>query len=310
MELGPRDRLSQAFWHEKHKGRTIETPHGDVVHLDLRHLGAPKMHERLPHDLASWPKSTPGIDPAHSPIPVRPAVHYTMGGIPADATPHRRCPGLYAAGECSSVGIHGANRLGSNSLTELLVFGKVAGEQAARSPSRPAAQRRAPRTQARGRRRARGLSGARKTRALRAAAAGDARTMEIGVGIYRSAMRCRPPATLASCATATARCSLTTAPRVQHRVAARDRARLQLEVAEAMAHSALNRKESRGSHQRLDRFGARRRHYLKHTLATYRGDDAPGIDYADVTITRVALRHARGADGREPRHARRRSRSR
>ena len=117
MELGPRDRLSQAFWHEKKKGRAIDGPHGAVVHLDLRHLGEKKLRERLPqiYELA---EAFLGVDPAHAPIPVLPAVHYTMGGILADGTTASSLPGLYSVGECSSVGIHGANRLGSNSLTE------------------------------------------------------------------------------------------------------------------------------------------------------------------------------------------------
>src|SRR5471030_2963224 len=131
MELGPRDRLSQAFWHEKQKGRTIDGPHGAVVDLDMRHLGERKLRERLPqiYELA---EKFLGIDPAHTPIPVLPAVHYTMGGIMADGKTASPLAGLYSVGECSSVGIHGANRLGSNSLTELIVFGKVAGVEATR----------------------------------------------------------------------------------------------------------------------------------------------------------------------------------
>jgi len=131
MELGPRDRLSQAYWHEKQKGRTIAGPHGEVVQLDLRHLGESKLRERLPqiYELAV---EYLGVDPARTPIPVLPAAHYTMGGIVADGTTASPLPGLYSAGECSSVGIHGANRLGSNSLTELLVFGRVAGIESAR----------------------------------------------------------------------------------------------------------------------------------------------------------------------------------
>src|SRR5437868_211879 len=131
MELGPRDRLSQAYWHEKRKGRAIEGPHGAVVHLDLRHLGEAKLRERLPqiYELAL---QYLGVDPARAPIPVLPAVHYTMGGILADGSTAAPLSGLYSVGECSSIGIHGANRLGSNSLTELLVFGKVAGVEAAR----------------------------------------------------------------------------------------------------------------------------------------------------------------------------------
>src|ERR1700674_719030 len=131
MELGPRDRLSQAFWHEQRKGRTIDTPHGPAVHLDLRKLGDKLLRERLPQ-ICELARDFLGIDPAQAPIPVCPNVHYTMGGIPTDVNTAAPLPGLYAAGECASSGIHGANRLGSNSLAELCVFGRVAGEQADR----------------------------------------------------------------------------------------------------------------------------------------------------------------------------------
>jgi len=130
MELGPRDRLSQAFWHEQQAGRTISTPRGDAVNLDLRHLGAAYLHERLPL-ICELAERYMGIDPAKEPIPVCPTAHYTMGGIATDVTTATALPGLFAVGECASSGLHGANRLGSNSLAELLVLGKVAGEQAA-----------------------------------------------------------------------------------------------------------------------------------------------------------------------------------
>ncbi len=129
MELGPRDRLSQAFWHEQKDGRTISTPYGGVVHLDIRHLGEKKIDERLPlvRELA---RSYMSIDPVFEPIPVRPVVHYFMGGIHADINAATPVGGLFAAGECACVSINGANRLGSNSLTELLVFGGRAGRSA------------------------------------------------------------------------------------------------------------------------------------------------------------------------------------
>src|SRR6185503_17770365 len=103
---------------------------GQAVWLDLRHLGAAKIHERLPL-ITEVAKTFVGVDPVVAPIPVRPAVHYTMGGILCNRHTETPLKGLYAAGECSSVGIHGANRLGSNSLAEIVVFGKVAGEHAA-----------------------------------------------------------------------------------------------------------------------------------------------------------------------------------
>src|SRR5213592_4982538 len=130
MELGPRDRLSQAFVKEQEKGRTLEGPYGHYVHLDLRHLGEKVIDAKLPFVRELCLKYQ-GIDPVKEMIPVRPVVHYIMGGVSTDihgATPLR---GLYAAGEAACVSINGANRLGSNSLTEILVFGARAGKAAA-----------------------------------------------------------------------------------------------------------------------------------------------------------------------------------
>jgi fumarate reductase flavoprotein subunit len=290
MELGPRDRLSQAYWHEKQKGRTIPGPHGEVVHLDMRHLGEKKLRERLPqiYELAV---EYLGVDPAHEPIPVLPAVHYTMGGITANGKTESTLPGLYSVGECSSVGIHGANRLGSNSLTELLVFGKVAGVEAAAHARRTAhgndaavaslakdAQRRAESFVTR-------PSGGERIATLRREMA---KSMEDGCGIYRTA--------------ATMQATCETLAELKHRyrtVQVQDKSKAWntewllaielgylLDVAQAMAHSALNRRESRGSHQRLDGFESRDdKNYLAHSLACYRGADAPRIDYGPVRIT-------------------------
>ncbi|MCL1871723.1 MAG: FAD-binding protein [Promicromonosporaceae bacterium] len=146
MELGPRDQLSQAFWHADRDGRTIPTRDGGVVHLDLRHLGKAFLDERLPL-VAGLARRFAGVDPVTEPIPVRPAAHYTMGGIVA--TPSGQVvdaagepvPGLFAAGECASTGLHGANRLGSNSLVETLVGGRAAGSLAADALRRSSASR-------------------------------------------------------------------------------------------------------------------------------------------------------------------------
>ncbi len=291
MELGPRDRLSQAFWHEKQKGRTIGGPLGDVVHLDLRHLGEKKLRERLPqiYELAV---QYLGVDPAQAPIPVLPAVHYTMGGIVANAKTESPMPGLYSVGECSSVGIHGANRLGSNSLTELLVFGKVAGVQAAEyakqqvhaNPALAAALAMQARARALAVLQRRG-SGER----IATLRSEMAQSMEDGCGIYRSA-----PAMQATCdklAELKQRCASVQLD--DHSKAWNTEWLLaielgyQLDVAQAIAHSALQRRESRGSHQRLDGFEARDDiHFLKHSLAHFAGDDAaPRIDHGPVRIT-------------------------
>jgi len=291
MELGPRDRLSQAFWHEKKKGRTIEGPHGAVVNLDLRHLGAAKLHERLPL-ICELAEEFLGVDPAHTPIPVLPAVHYTMGGIVADGNTASSLPGLYSVGECSSVGIHGANRLGSNSLTELIVFGKVAGVEAAKfaksvAISNPAAiKKQAEAAQARALGVVTPSGGKERLAVLRTEMA---KSMEDGCGIYR----------LHSDMQTT--CDKLRELRERYKnLKIDDHSKVYntewllaielgylLEVAEAIVHSALNRKESRGSHQRLDGYEKRDDvNYLKHSLAYYAGDGPPRIEYGDVKITR------------------------
>lgn len=289
MELGPRDRLSQAFWHEQRKGRTIKTPHGDVVHLDIRHLGEKKINERLPmvRELA---QSYAGVDPVYEPIPVRPVVHYTMGGIHTDLNTATSLHGLFAAGECACVSINGANRLGSNSLTELLVFGARAGQAAsAFASANPLAGDSAVRDRARAaEQRIRALftrEGGSETVSGMRKAMHD--TIENGAGIYRSNASleetCRKLAEL----------------RLRYeKVQLQDRSNVfntdltsvlelgaMLDVAQAIAHSATSRKESRGSHQRLDHPERDDQNYLKHSLATYRGAQPPEVSYCDVVIT-------------------------
>jgi fumarate reductase flavoprotein subunit len=291
MELGPRDRLSQAFWYEQQKGRTIEGPHGSVVHLDLRHLGEAYLRERLPqiYELA---EEFLGVDPAHEPIPVRPGVHYTMGGITVDGNCAAPLQGLYAVGECSSVGIHGANRLGSNSLTELCVFGKVAGEEAAKfsksigSGNSATLSAQADAVEQTARALVTKRSGTERIATLRKEMA---QSMEDGCGIYRMAD------------TMQATCNKIDELRERFKNIRLDDTSsvwnsewlmaielgYQLEVAQSMVYSAINRKESRGAHQRLDGYEARDDvNFLKHSLAYYNGDAAPRIELGEVKITK------------------------
>jgi fumarate reductase flavoprotein subunit len=290
MELGPRDRLSQAFWHEEQKGNTIPTSKGSVVNLDLRHLGAQKIHERLPL-ITDVAKTFIGIDPVTEPIPVRPAVHYTMGGIASSLSTETAMKGLFTAGECSSVGIHGANRLGSNSLAEIVVFGKVAGAAAAayaqnaRESNAGSARQQAQARAVQFETMLRGDTGERI--ATLRDEMGD--SMEAGVGIFRDANGMQ------------ATCDKLAELRARYRSGIRldDHSKafntewlsaielgFMLEVAEAMAHTALNRKESRGAHVRLDEYQTRDdEHFLKHSLATHTGDGPPAITYQPVTIT-------------------------
>src|SRR5438128_12050266 len=131
MELGPREILARAIDQEIEQGRAFDGPYGEYVHLDVRHLGEKTIDEKLPF-VRELTKKFVGIDPVHEPIPVRPVVHYMMGGVDTDLVGRTPLPGLYAAGEAACVSINGANRLGPNSLTECLVFGARVGEQAAR----------------------------------------------------------------------------------------------------------------------------------------------------------------------------------
>ena len=291
MELGPRDRLSQAFWHEEQNGRTIATAQGQAVHLDLRHLGKEKLHERLPQ-ICEMAQAFLGVDPVYAPIPVRPAVHYTMGGILVDTKTASPLPGLYAAGECSSIGIHGANRLGSNSLAELCVFGKVAGSEAARFARSIAAgnsttiERQADAARQRAMNLVNRSKGSERISVLRNEMA---LSMERGCGIYRTGRDMQDT------------CDKIDELKLRYRnVEVGDKSSVWntewllaielgylLDVAEAIVYSALNRKESRGAHQRLDGFDQRDdANYLKHSLAHYADAGPPRIDYGPVAITR------------------------
>ncbi len=126
MELASRDVISRAEQTEIDEGRGVD---GNVL-LDLRHLGAEKILERL-HGTRELSMVFAGIDPIHEPIPVRPGAHYHMGGVDTDNWGRTSLEGLYAAGECACVSVHGANRLGGNALMETITFGKRAGAHAA-----------------------------------------------------------------------------------------------------------------------------------------------------------------------------------
>jgi succinate dehydrogenase / fumarate reductase, flavoprotein subunit len=130
-DLAARDVVSRAILREIAEGRGVEGK--DYVHLDLRDLGNERLNQKLP-EISSFVKTYLGIDPGEAPIPVAPTCHYIMGGIPTDADGHVLAdtsgsvlPGLYAVGECACVSVHGANRLGCNSLIDLVVFAKRTG---------------------------------------------------------------------------------------------------------------------------------------------------------------------------------------
>ena len=136
MELAPRDIIARAEITEIEEGRGFPRPDGlDYVHIDLRHLGADKINERLPL-IREVAMRFNFIDPIFEPIPVRPAAHYFMGGIHADIDGATPVEGIWAAGEAGCLSLHGANRLGANSTAECLVWGRIAGDNTARYASR------------------------------------------------------------------------------------------------------------------------------------------------------------------------------
>jgi succinate dehydrogenase / fumarate reductase flavoprotein subunit len=288
MELAPRDITSRAIWTEILEGRGIDGK--AYVHLDLRHLGQAKIAERLPgiRDLAIHFE---GVDPVTEPIPIVPSQHYTMGGIDTDVDGATALPGFYAAGECACVSVHGANRLGGNSLLETIVFGRRAGAAAAAyvgRGERPAVPDRV------------GQSAAAAMEAAVAALV----EREGSQDAYQ--IRVEMTATMKDCF-GIFRDQVTMREGLDKLVALKERldgislrgsggvfnldmmrtVELEgmLDVALATAAGALARTESRGSHARTD-FAARDdEHWLRHTIASYRpGEAEPRLDWAPVSL--------------------------
>ncbi len=290
MELGPRDRLSQCFVKEQEKGRTFEGPYGHYVHLDIRHLGERLIDRKIPFVRELCLKYV-GIDPVNEMIPVRPVVHYMMGGIHTDIQGATPLKGLYAAGEAACVSINGANRLGSNSLTEILVFGARAGkaaaafaaEQAGASPSLVAQAHDEQGRLEEGFLRKSG--GKERIATLRAEMH---QIMEESAGIYRTETVLKEAAGKLKRLqerfldlslddnSYTFNTELTAALELSY----------MLDVAQTIVQSGLERRESRGSHQRTDYPQRDDERFLAHSLAYRTEDGSPRIEYRPVTITR------------------------
>ena len=290
MELGPRDRLSQAFVKEVEKGRTTDTPYGPVVHLDLRHLGGKIINKKLPFVRELCLKYE-NLDPINELIPVRPVVHYMMGGVHTDIDGATPLAGLFAAGEVACVSINGANRLGSNSLSELLVFGARAGAAAAQyassagPPGPTVAAQLKDEQQALHQGLLRKTGGRERLATLRQEMQ---ETMEQSAGIYRSGQALSQAGN--------------TLRQLQERfsdVALEDHSltfntelvaalelSFMLDVAEAIVHSAEYRTESRGAHQRTDFPSRDDQNFLAHSLIYRNPDGSCRTEPLPVTITR------------------------
>jgi succinate dehydrogenase / fumarate reductase flavoprotein subunit len=283
MELAARDVISRAETVEIAEGRGIE---GNVL-LDCRHLGAEKILKRLPqiHEMAL---DYLGIDMVKEPVPVRPGMHYQMGGVKTDVNGATKIPGLYAAGEVACVSVHGGNRLGANSLLDTIVFGRRSGRAAAayvKSVTRGTSGEALLRAE---QQRIKELLARPYTGETHARVRFDMATlMDRYAGVYRDEAGLQD-----------ALRELRELRERYGRVAVGDKGRVfnqalqftlelgfMLDCAEAIVRDAIVRKESRGAHARTDYPERNDREWLKHTLLTYRVDGEPEIGFAPVTIT-------------------------
>jgi succinate dehydrogenase/fumarate reductase flavoprotein subunit len=291
MELGPRDILSRAMIQEMKAGRAFEGPHGLYLGLDLRHLGERKIEERIPM-VRELVEKYMGLDPVHELIPVRPGQHYIMGGVATNGKGETSLPGLYAVGETACVSINGANRLGSNSLSECLVFGAACGLAAVDFVKKKASYPRgAAAREALKKEEARvfdGLLGRERGKETVAGIRVEMQQlMERDVGIFRDdAALTTATGMLAKLRDRFASVGIADKERVFNtELTAVLELDFMLDVAATIAHSALLRRESRGAHSRTDFPQRDDANFLKHSLA-FRSDGPPRIDYLPVTITK------------------------
>jgi fumarate reductase flavoprotein subunit len=291
MELGPRDIISRAEVTEFEAGRGFEGPYGQYMHLDVRHLGEKVIDRKLPF-MRELGRDFVGIDIVTEPIPVRPVEHYMMGGVDADIAGATPLQGLYAAGECANVGLNGANRLGSNSLTECLVFGTAAGSAAAHQSLAGKAPTANPiagllkdeekrldtafRKDTRGRERVAELREELQ------------KTMDADVGVFRTEAGLKNAvAKVAELRERSKRVQVEDKSHVFNtELLAAMELDFMLDNAEAIAASALARKESRGAHARRDYPKRDDTRYLAHTIAFQQPSGPPRLEYRPVRITR------------------------
>jgi len=289
METAPRDIVSRSEMTEIMEGRGFTREDGlDYVHIDLRHLGADKINERLPL-IREVAIKFAFIDPIEQPIPIRPAAHYFMGGIHTDIDGATPVNGIWAAGEAACISLHGANRLGSNSTAECLVWGKIAGKKAAlyakaQKSLPPTPQQRFNDEEKRIFEQIGNGDGSEDLFALRLELQ---RTMDHNVAVFRNGT---------DMATALSRLR-DIRDRLKH-VKVTDNSRIYntnlmslvetinlIDVAETIVVGGKSRTESRGAHSRKDFTERDDVNWLKHTLVYYTPDGEPRLDYIPVNIT-------------------------
>lgn len=282
MELATRSTVSLAIGQEIQEGRGVD----GCVLLDLRHLGRTKILERLPQ-IRELAMEFAGLDPIETPIPIRPGAHYQMGGVKATAWGETDLPGLFAAGECACVSVHGANRLGGNSLLETIVFGRRAGTRAAES-IRDCHLPPIPDTHLQG-----------ETQRVKALFANPGperawqirddlgKTMSLNLGIFRTKQSMQE-----------ARAAIQALQLRARHMCMQDKGQIfntdliqalelqcLLDIAETIVVGALGREESRGAHYRADFPTRNDTDWLRHSIS-HRHTDGPQLTYTPVTITR------------------------
>lgn len=290
MELATRDLVSQAIETEIKEGRGFGEGLSAYVQLDLRHLGREKILERLPQ-IRELAIIFEGIDPIEQPIPIRPSCHYSMGGI--DVIDFTTCAtaveGVFAAGEAACVSVHGANRLGGNSLADIVAFGKFAGQGAA-----DCAKKRSPVNQAPVEQAARAWEAkfdavtTRKT-GVTVASVRDrlAEIMWNNVGVFRTAEEMEAALTVVDSLIEEYKNIIVPDPSKLYNTAFVNYIELgsMLTVAKTVVLGAINRKESRGSHCRADFPQRDDANFLKHTLVS-KENGAFRVSYRPVVITK------------------------
>jgi succinate dehydrogenase / fumarate reductase flavoprotein subunit len=297
-DLAPRDIIARHMVQEVAEGRGAG-PNKDYVLLDCTHLGAEVLETKLP-DITEFARTYLGVDPVHEPVPVMPTAHYAMGGIPTNIKAEvlsdndTVVKGLYAAGECACVSVHGSNRLGTNSLLDINVFGKRAGRYSVEYansakfvplPEDPAKEVREMIEQARS------ADGGERLAALR---------KELQAEMDRNAQVFRTDKSLRSVAK-----TIHSLRERYKNIGIHDRGKryntdlleaielgFLLDIAEVVVASALNRHESRGGHMRDDYPDRDDENFLVHTMAYLTGDpksanveDHIAIDWKPVVIT-------------------------
>ncbi len=284
MELAPRDLISRAIETEVREGRG--GPDAEVF-LDLTHLGMERILQRLPQ-IRQLCIGFEGIDPIEEPIPIKPTAHYSMGGIHTDINGLSPIEGIYAAGESGCVSVHGANRLGGNSLLDILVFGRRAGnhalEYARQNDFQPMITNPLATAEARIQKLMDGESQERTADIRREMG----NLMAEKAGIYRVAADLKQAvAGLAELKVRFKRLKVRDKSKIFNTelVAALELENM-LDVAEVISQGALERVESRGAHYREDFPKRDDKNWLKHTMATKGSDDRPILDFKPVTISR------------------------